>query len=96
MESPGAIFCGCLALQQWSVIFDCPSLQFENRFVNVFQFANVAAIYVITPFMIYPEYHFALCLLYLVCGIGSQYLTATFSKGISARKMNRDFQSHVL
>ena len=57
----------------------------KNRFVNVFQFANVAAIYVITPFMIYPEYHFALCLLYLVCGIGSIPQSA-FNQGISARK----------
>ena len=58
----------------------------KNRFVNVFQFANVAAIYVITPFMIYPEYHFALCLLYLVCGIGSQYLKAPSTKEFQHEK----------
>ena len=46
----------------------------KNTLVNVFQFTNVAAIYVITPFCIYPEYHLILCVLYLVLGIGSELL----------------------
>ena len=46
----------------------------KNMLVNVFQFANVGAIYVITPFCIYPEYHLSLCLLYLVLGVGSELL----------------------
>ena len=44
----------------------------KNMLVNLFQFSNVAVIYVITPFCIYPEYHLGLCLLYLVVGITSE------------------------
>ena len=46
----------------------------KNRLVNLFQGANVLAIYVITPFQLYPEYHLGLCVFYLVVGIISQLL----------------------
>ena len=46
----------------------------KNPIVNVFQFVNVAAIYVITPFCLYPEYHLFLCVFYLVVGIASQLI----------------------
>jgi CDP-diacylglycerol--serine O-phosphatidyltransferase len=46
----------------------------KNPLVNIFQGANVLAIYVITPFQLYPEYHLGLCLFYLVVGILSQRL----------------------
>ena len=49
----------------------------KNMLVNIFQFTNVAVIYVITPFCIYPEYHLILCLLYLVVGITSQLFKTT-------------------
>lgn len=46
----------------------------KNTLVNVFQGANVLAIYVITPFQLYPEYHLGLCVFYLVVGILSERL----------------------
>jgi CDP-diacylglycerol--serine O-phosphatidyltransferase len=49
----------------------------KNRLVNFFQGANVLAIYLITPFQIYPEYHLGLCLFYLVAGILSESIRKT-------------------
>ncbi|MGB0646033.1 MAG: CDP-diacylglycerol--serine O-phosphatidyltransferase [Bradymonadia bacterium] len=46
----------------------------KNRAINLFQAANVIAIYLITPFQLYPEYHLGLCLFYLIVGIASQLL----------------------
>ena len=45
----------------------------KNPLVNIFQGVNVLAIYVITPFQLYPEYPLGLCLFYLVVGIGSEF-----------------------
>ena len=49
----------------------------NNPLVNVFQGANVLAIYLITPFQLYPEYHLSLCLFYLVVGVLSELMKKT-------------------
>ena len=46
----------------------------KNPIVNLFQAINVLAIYLITPFQLYPEYHLILCAFYLVAGITSELL----------------------
>ena len=36
--------------------------------MNIFQYINVAAVYIVTPLMLYPQYLFVLSLSYLVIG----------------------------
>ena len=49
----------------------------NNPLLNVCQGANVLAIYLISPFQLYPEYHLSLCLFYLVVGVLSELMKKT-------------------
>lgn len=42
----------------------------KNKWLNVFQYANVAVAYVAAPFRVFPEYMLGLALVYLVGGVG--------------------------
>lgn len=42
--------------------------------LNIFQFGNVLAAYVLAPLMLYPEYLLALCLTYIVVGFGHGFI----------------------
>jgi CDP-diacylglycerol---serine O-phosphatidyltransferase len=40
----------------------------KSKFINIFQFVNVGLVYLLSPFQLYPEYLFVLCLIYLTVG----------------------------
>lgn len=40
----------------------------KNKFLQWFQIVNVAAVYAIAPFQLFPEYMLSLCVLYIVVG----------------------------
>ena len=48
----------------------------KNKALNVFQFSNVAAAYVLGPLMLFPEYLFVLAVTYLVGGLVVGLLTS--------------------
>ena len=39
--------------------------------VNIFQFSNVIAAYILAPLMMFPQYLFTLCLIYIVVGFAN-------------------------
>ena len=39
--------------------------------INLFQFVNIGLVYVLSPFRLYPEYLFILCLIYIVVGFSA-------------------------
>lgn len=39
--------------------------------INVFQFVNIGLVYLLSPFRLYPEYLFILCLIYLTVGFAA-------------------------
>ncbi len=41
----------------------------KNKLFNVFQIANIAVVYAVTPFRLFPEYLLALCVLYMGIGL---------------------------
>jgi CDP-diacylglycerol---serine O-phosphatidyltransferase len=51
----------------------------KSRALNVFQFANVAAAYVLGPLMLFPQYLFALAVAYLVGGLAVGLFSAPAS-----------------
>lgn len=40
----------------------------QNKLINLFQFVNIGLVYLMSPFQLYPEYLFVLCLIYLTVG----------------------------
>ena len=40
----------------------------KNKAINLFQFVNIGLVYLMSPFRLYPEYLFILCLIYLTVG----------------------------
>ena len=51
----------------------------KSLFINLFQFVNIGLVYLLSPFRLYPEYLFVLCLIYLSVGFtaGALYGVAT-------------------
>ena len=43
----------------------------KNLAINLFQFVNVGLAYVLSPFRLFPEYLFILCLIYIVVGFSA-------------------------
>ena len=46
----------------------------KNKAINIFQFVNTGLVYLMSPFRLYPEYLFILCLIYLSVGSVSGFI----------------------
>jgi CDP-diacylglycerol--serine O-phosphatidyltransferase len=68
-----ALSCGLVIILTMSALmvspFLLPKLKPRKSLpVNIFQFANVIAAYILAPMMLFPEYLLSLCLIYVVVG----------------------------
>ena len=43
----------------------------KSMAINAFQFVNIGLVYLLSPFQLYPEYLFVLCIIYIVVGFGA-------------------------